>query len=67
MMEYKSPIHKILKVLKKGRDEWKEKTLLAKYENKKLKQQLKYTQRKVDELSAELEKLAKEKKIRKST
>jgi hypothetical protein len=67
MKEYKSPVHKILKVLKDGRDQWKEKTLFAKYEIKKLKQQLKYTQNRVDELSAKLEKYTKEKKIHKST
>jgi hypothetical protein len=67
MTEYKSPAHKILKVLKDGRDQWKEKTLLAKYENKKLKQQLKYAQNRIGELSTELEQLVKEKKIRKST
>jgi hypothetical protein len=65
--KYKSPAHKILKVLKDGRDQWKEKTLLAKYENKKLKQQLKYAQNRIDELSMELEKRTKEKKIHKST
>jgi hypothetical protein len=67
MTEYKSPAHKILKVLKDGRDQWKEKTLLAKYENKKLKQQLKYAQNRIGELSTELEQLVKEKKILKST
>ena len=67
MTEYKSPAHKILKVLRDGRDQWKEKTLLAKYENKKLKQQLKYAQNKIDELSAKLERRTKEKKTRKST
>ena len=67
MTEYKSPAHKILKVLKDGRDQWKEKTLLAKYENKKLKQQLKYAQNRIGELSTELEQLVKEKKIRKFT
>lgn len=67
MTEYKSPAHKILKVLRDGRDQWKEKTLLAKYENKKLKQQLKYAQNRIGELSAEVEQLAKEKKIRKPT
>lgn len=67
MTEYKSPAHKILKVLKDGRDQWKEKTLLSKYENKKLKQQLKYAQNKIDELSAKLEKHTKKKKIRNPT
>lgn len=67
MTEYKSPVHKILQVLRDGRDQWKEKTLFAKYEIKKLKQQLKYAQHKIDELSAKLEKQTKEKKIRKST
>jgi hypothetical protein len=62
MTEYKSPAHKILKVLKVGRDQWKEKTVLAKYENKKLKRQLKYAQNRIDKLSTELDKCTKEKK-----
>jgi len=66
-MEYKSPAHKILKVLKDGRDLWKEKTLLAKYNNKKLKQKLKYAENKIHELSVELEKHKNEKKICKPT
>ena len=53
-IEYKSPKHKIISVLRDGRDKWKEKTVTTKYELKKLKQQLKHAPSKIDQLKSEL-------------